>query len=181
MENWIDAGPNGNRTVDGKPKPMLQMTLTSEPLASYSQEYPLAYQFDCDQDDMVRKSKQNKSHRCLVPYRDFAHFMGGDKPWMKVGSPRRALQRKPKSIQYAAGVYLWFKTLGELNEILDMKLDFDNWHETHDVKESPLGKFSKYGDIVADHGLLKDHDAEQVEEKEDTEDLDNEEETEEVL
>jgi Mannosyltransferase putative len=174
VENWIDAGPNANRTVDDKPKPMLQMTLKLEPLAPYSQEYPLAYQFDCDQEAIIHRPKANKSHRCLVPYRDFAHFMGSSKPWMKIDSPRHFLQRPPKSVEYNAGMYVWFQTLGELNTMLDMKLDFDKWHETLDVKESPLGLVAKFSDIAnADHGVLQTGDGvatvEEMEDKEETE------------
>jgi Mannosyltransferase putative len=184
VENWIDAGPNANRTVDGKPKPMLQMALKLEPLASYSQEFPLAYQYDCDQEDIIHMSKARKSHRCLVPYRDFAHFMGNGKPWMKVSSPKHLLQRNPKSYDLSAGIHLWFKTLIELNEMLDMKLDFDRWQETHDVKVSPLGLVAKFSDIAGDHGVLKKEDGvakpEQVEDNEETEDVQDKQETDDI-
>ncbi|CAB9518632.1 expressed unknown protein (Partial), partial [Seminavis robusta] len=82
IENWIDAGVNANKTIDGFSKPTLEMNLRLEPLGPYSHENPLVHQFNCDEEKHQQASKYKKPHQCVVPYRDIAHFMGGSKPWM---------------------------------------------------------------------------------------------------
>ena len=130
------------------------MMLEGEPLAQFSQATPLAYQYECDKATIKDIPKANRPHQCLVPHRDFAHYMGGNKPWM-VENPRLHMMSADKNHRYNAAITLWFTVLEQLNSELGMKLDIDKWDEAHAMKEPPLGIMAKWSDLQGDHAMLK--------------------------
>lgn len=149
VENWIDAesiGLTANKTIDGFPKPILQMEFQNEPLRQFSSEEPLAVQFHCDQEEEMSKPIHKKKHQCIVPYRDFAHFMGKNKPW-SVYKPINWMTRTD-SREYNLPTGLWFRTLKDLNKEFQMGLNFVMWKENdHLLGATPLGKGAKLSDM----------------------------------
>lgn len=69
-----------------------------------------------------------------VPYRDFLHFSGRDKPW------QTGITGENKKI--------WFHELGKMNKEHNTGLDTDHWKESHTslTEESPLGYLAQFWD-----------------------------------
>lgn len=161
IENWIDPSMIGRTaalTVDGKPKPILEKTLKGEPLAAYSTEKPFVSQFACDTINIAGKDKAHQPHQCIVSYRDFAHFMGGNKPWQDK-DPKEFLSRIRSQIRYTTDKYnapkrLWFQTLFQVEDNgLNLETEFTQWHDNHGDKGAPLGDMAKHSDFMADHPI----------------------------
>ena len=97
---------------------------------------PLAWQFSCDRKD---------SYYCTAPYREYAHFMGGGKPWQK-GNGLVAARGTSTSDRWAA-YRLWFEELGEINELLGMGLDLSAMGRgIENMTETPLGHMAMWYD-----------------------------------
>jgi hypothetical protein len=75
-------------------------------------------------------------------YRDFAHFMGDKKAWMKTPC------KKCGAGHLHWPHNLWFDELAELNEKFSIGLDVEHFMEKHmpQMKESPLGYIARYSD-----------------------------------
>jgi hypothetical protein len=79
---------------------------------------------------------------CYAPYRDFVHYTGKHKPW---------LNAKPPSNLTAEAALLnrksfWWYTLKELNEEVQLGLDFDDWLV---IGKPSLGFFPALKDLNA--------------------------------
>ena len=126
IENW-SPGPEG--------KPVLTTTM-HRPLDNYTSPEPAAYKNKCD--------KKPSQWICAAPHRDYAHFMGGTKPWQKKGLPRLDVF---SSSDLDAAYRLWFRTLEELNGQLGMGLnltDLERWQR--EIGDSPLGTMAMWRD-----------------------------------
>lgn len=154
---------NGNKTV-AKPKRL--KVLENEPLKQYSAAPPLAYQYECDkqnQGGQEQQQKGGKSHICFVPYRDFCHFMGKNKPWQH-GFSSRFLQKSDTKMENAPK-RIWFQELMELNANYSMGVDFEAWEKDPDgylqyLKQSPLGYVARFADHKRKMGLKWNNDKE---------------------
>jgi hypothetical protein len=71
---------------------------------------------------------------CLPIYGDHVHFGGGRKPWLRQPPSNLTARTRLES-----AYHLWFWTLMQLNEELDMGLDFANWTS----EAPPLGMVPK--------------------------------------
>lgn len=114
LQNWIPGD-------DGKPR------LLSESigvLQTYS-SHPLTNQTGMD-------------HLRFSPYRDFVHFMGGNKPWQ-----RGPVNKSPTS-------RLWFDELATINSERGLGLDVAHWNAKHrsEMHDSPLGTMPMYKDLA---------------------------------
>ena len=97
---------------------------------------PLAWQFHCDRKD---------SYQCTSPYREYAHFMGGSKPWMKGNGG--GLAKRTSTAERSAPYRLWFKELGEINELFNMGLDLSKMGRgIQNMTETPLGHMAMWYD-----------------------------------
>lgn len=114
LQNWVPGD-------DGK-HPKLASE-TTDALEKYSPQ-PLAKQMGME-------------HLQHPPYRDFVHFMGGDKPWQK------GPIFKPTS-------KLWFEELAKANVEHGLGLDVEQWNEKHRpmMSESPLGAMALHRDLA---------------------------------
>jgi hypothetical protein len=137
IQNWV---PDNNNAT-GKPKLLTEML--NDPLKNYSVPVPLAYQHGCDRE----KANNYMGHVCRVPYRDFAHFMGKNKPWQNGYSSSMLTSTGHWSYQGASRI--WFQELVEINANHNMGINFTEWEDSKhlkDMKESPLGYIAKYTD-----------------------------------
>jgi hypothetical protein len=138
IQNWVP-----DKTT-GLPKLLTQML--NEPLMNYSAPAPLAYQHDCDDEKAAPNNVMH--HACLVPYRDFAHFMGKkNKPWQKRYRPMYLTSTDHKG--YNGAKRIWFQELVEINTKHSMGIDFKAWEASKDLKymkESPLGYMAMFKD-----------------------------------
>jgi lipopolysaccharide biosynthesis glycosyltransferase len=135
IQNWVPD------TTTGLPKLLTQMF--DEPLKNHSAPTPLAYQHGCNHE----KYDNDMSYLCRVPYRDFAHFMGHNKPWQHGYSPY--FLKGSNHNAYAGARRIWFKELIDLNTNYSMGIDFKEWEESKhlkDMEESPLGYMAMYLD-----------------------------------
>ena len=71
----------------------------------------------------------------MAPYRDFIHFLGGNKPWKRRVKP--AVATNPDS---ETPEQYWFHMLRILNHELDMGINFGNWTR---IRRTPLGSLPK--------------------------------------
>jgi len=77
-----------------------------------------------------------KKFKCRdIPYMDFLHFSGEEKPWQN-------------NFTKTGGASIWFDELAKLNTNLTMGLDIKNWNNVHleHMKESPFGYLAEYRD-----------------------------------
>ena len=77
----------------------------------------------------------------FIPYKDFLHFSGSDKPWQYQGG-------KSKTSSWYPAKNLWFDALRTINTKYEMGLDVDNWATKHAdmVVGSSLGYLAKNWD-----------------------------------
>ena len=144
IQNWVPD------TTTGLPKLLTQML--DEPLKKYSAPAPLAYQYSCDNEKS--KAKTQMGHVCRVPYRDFAHFMGRDKPWQNGYDPKFLTSTDNK--RYNGARNIWFQELVEINTKHSMGIDFKAWEASEhlkDMKESPLGYSATYEGHILKMGI----------------------------
>jgi len=128
IQNWIPYG-DGVNTVPKKVKEL------KDELAMFTSQTPLAWQHGCD--------GKNSTYHCYPPYRDFAHFMGKNKPW-QIG-----VRRYPRKNLALNGPHLlWFEELSKINAMLNIGLDIANWNQKYKVQmqESPLGYMAMWKD-----------------------------------
>lgn len=98
VENW-SAGPNGEVT--------LQETLGNE---FFLQSMP----------GPLKSTKPCEKFMC-----DFVHFSGRGKPWMFPPTPNHL--KRPNRESFKSITQIWWSTLLQLNESLQMNLDFRDW------------------------------------------------------
>ncbi|EEC44602.1 predicted protein [Phaeodactylum tricornutum CCAP 1055/1] len=136
VENWVPG------TVDGQPQMAANLTT---PFNNYTTDEARAKKSSC----LV----QNTAYECVPPYRDFMHFSGSSKPWQGM-LPRafvlahEGLDRWEKLPTPLWPSLLWFKELIEVNDLLQLGLDVENWNEQHlpRMKDSPMGYIAKFAD-----------------------------------
>jgi len=126
IENW-SPGAHG--------QPVLSRTMR-RPLDNYTSPKPAVYKNRCDKDP--------DQWICAAPHRDYAHFMGGNKPWQNKGLP--SLEGTTTASLNAA-YRLWFRTLEELNDQIVLGLDLtdlERWQR--EIGEPPLGTMAMWRD-----------------------------------
>jgi hypothetical protein len=64
----------------------------------------------------------NKFRKCLPPHSDMIHYTGTHKPWMQP-IPKGLNRHTRSKSQY----HFWFGMLMELNDTLQLDIDFQNW------------------------------------------------------
>jgi hypothetical protein len=96
---------------------------------------PIVYIFGCT------NKKSDSNHLCSPVYRDFAHFMGSEKPWSK--SPCDSCGNKLHPAHR-----LWYQELAEINMKVHIGLDMENFEKRHlpALAESPLGYIAAFTD-----------------------------------
>ena len=142
IQNWVPDN------TTGLPKLLSQML--DDPVKSYSAPAPLAYQPGCDNE----KAGSFMSHVCRVPYRDFAHFMGRNKPWQKGYHP--SILTSTEHHFYYGATRIWFQELVEINTKYSMGIDVNAWEASEHLKdmiESPLGYMAMYKDHTQKMGI----------------------------
>ena len=115
-----------------------------DPLKNYSAPAPLAYQHGCDNE---KTGNLPMGHVCRVPYRDFAHFMGRNKPWQN--GYHQSFLTSTNHQSYNGARRIWFQELVEINTKYSLGIDFKEWEASEhlkDMKESPLGYMAMYKD-----------------------------------
>lgn len=139
IQNWIPG-------ADGKPHKLVEFPheLNEEVFPKPSAvQYNCLGDYDCAFPD--RKMDEEFGHMCLPIYRDFAHFMGTNKPWQIGVHPSWG----SKDCHKLYGPYrLWFRELRAINEKLDIGLDVEHYDDVHlpRMKESPLGYLAQFKD-----------------------------------
>jgi len=130
IQNW--------KAKDGQDNPQLEVEIDGV-LAKHSPK-PLIYTVEyCSKD--VRPKHSHDLWKCMPPYTSFAHFFGATKPW------QNSFNIKDTKIQPPKAKNLWFRELIELNENLEIGLDFLNWDKhLNYMKESSLGYMPFYKD-----------------------------------
>ena len=117
VENWGASGPNGTVELE---------LIIQDPFANYSKP-------------RIRESDSCRKFMC-----DYIHFSGRGKPW---------LHRPPDDIiaghptKNGDSKHLWWNTLYELNNELDIGLNFSAWNT---IGQRPLlGLYAKFNDMDA--------------------------------
>jgi len=134
IENWI-PGPSG------KPQKMKELPN----VVDEKSPLPAEPQYNCG----VKDSRQDEYfyYLCFPIYRDFAHFMGKNKPWQIGVHPPFGPSDANK---FYAPYRLWWRELHHLNLKYRMKIDIYRWDEVHlpYLKESPLGYMAQFKDTA---------------------------------
>mmetsp|Transcript_22468 Transcript_22468/g.48801 ORF Transcript_22468/g.48801 Transcript_22468/m.48801 type:complete len:449 (-) Transcript_22468:312-1658(-) len=111
-------------------------------LAAHSPK-PIASMYSCQYTAKgeVQDTRSGSVHWCNPVYRDFAHFMGAGKPWLK--APCRECQSSNALTQPHK---LWYSELTELNKEYGIGLEMDSFHEKDLLPEPKLGYMATYWD-----------------------------------
>jgi lipopolysaccharide biosynthesis glycosyltransferase len=138
-DNLATWGPGTTVSAyDGKLQPV-KLREEYRLLTPYMTQEPLAWQERCTH------NHDNATYFCTAPYREFAHFMGGNKPW-QLGTGVSYFRGR-KTDRYFAPYRLWFATLQELNAKLNMGLDFSQMRAgIPGLTTTPLGHMAMFND-----------------------------------
>lgn len=130
IENW---GPG----EQGKPSKL--MTIPNK--VDENSPIPAATQYNCGLKNKVQD--EYFYYMCFPIYRDFAHFMGKNKPWQVGIHPPFGLFDDNK---FYAPYRLWWRELNFLNVKLSMGLDLYRWDDVFlpQLRESPLGYMAMF-------------------------------------
>lgn len=66
-----------------------------------------------------------KIRPCKTPFKDFIHFTGKSKPWLR--SPPDGFETDSTS----SPPHIWYNTLHVLNEKMKLGIDFSQWRQFH--------------------------------------------------
>jgi hypothetical protein len=74
-----------------------------------------------------------------APYRDYAHFTGSSKPWLR-NFPRDRREDIDMPFEKRSAQHLWFHTFSKLNEELGLSFNMSNWNQERDIiRKPPVG------------------------------------------
>lgn len=74
-----------------------------------------------------------------APYRDYSHFTGKSKPWLR-DLPRTRREDIEKPFEKRSDQHLWFHVFSQLNEELRLGFNMSNWNQEREIiRKPPVG------------------------------------------
>ena len=128
-------------------QPFLELTMDLSLIAKYAPKNVVAHIHQCD-----RPNRQD-NWICKPPYSQYAHFTGKKKPW-QVGYNENA-QKQTGFYNLRGPTRVFFETLFELSERLNLNITADNVNDRLKGIQSPLGYKPKNTDFAVRQSFLK--------------------------
>jgi hypothetical protein len=89
--------------------------------------------------DFNLSAKNSMAFLREAPYRDYSHFTGDSKPWLR-NFPRDRHHDKDVPFEKRSDQHLWFDMFSQLNEEVGLGFNMTNWNQERDrIRKPPVG------------------------------------------